>query len=112
MTKLILIMIAAVAIFVSGCTAKKADAQCCGQSVVLTDGDFEINLPCAVQAAAAVRACRNNGGKFFGCLLIEGFGTYLDCNGGLRVQRRAARYRTRSNARASRTQARAYSRCR
>lgn len=58
------------------------------------------NLPCAVQGARAFASCRQNGGGILVCA-IEGFGTYVDCNGGLiaRVRSRAKLRRAKRVAR-------------
>ena len=66
-----------------------------------TQFDFgDINIPCAVQAGQVAVACRQNGGRFFGCAL-SGFGAYLECNGGLARARRARRFQSRSSFRTS-----------
>ena len=92
----------AVAAFALVASPTVAVAQCSAGYVLNSCGSqlspsFDVNLPCAVQAASAVAACRAAGGRFFGCA-IEGFGVYLSCNGGLRQQRRQARSRGRQIA--------------
>ena len=77
--------------------------QTCGSAAFFDD----INIPCAVQAAAAVADCRANGGRFLGCA-VQGFGAYLTCNGGLARARRARR----AQARASYFGQRSFARCR
>ena len=86
----------------------KAEAQIyttdvCGNTV-LTCGssasEIDINFGCLANGIFAVSACRQNGGPFLGCL-GQGFATYLDCNGGLARQRRAARSARRSSRRSS-----------
>jgi len=45
---------------------------------------------CAISAAQSFQACRQSGGKFFGCLLTAGT-TYLECSGGF-AQSRVKRF--------------------
>jgi len=54
----------------------------------------DFNIGCAAQGAAAFTTCRSTGGGIFPCAL-EGFSTYLNCNGGLRLQRRQSRSESR-----------------
>jgi len=65
----------------------------------------DFDLGCGVQAASAFTACRQSGGGFFGCT-IEGFGTYLQCNGGALARSRSRRVQRRSQSRASFTRSR------
>lgn len=54
----------------------------------------DFNVGCAVQGASAFTACRATGGGILPCAL-DGFSTYLNCNGGLRLRRRQARAESR-----------------
>lgn len=95
MVALVMVAGASPAMAQCGFAANSCGSQvACGASV---SPSLDVNLPCAVQAASAVAACRSAGGRFFACA-IEGFGTYLSCNGGLRQQRRAVRLRNRQLA--------------
>ena len=82
----------------------------CSQSVSPQFDFGDINLPCAVQAGQVAAACRQDGGRLFGCALA-GFGAYLDCNGGLARSRRARRAQARSRARANRARVSSLSGC-
>ena len=86
LNRVLSILVAVVAIFLFSAQAKAQCFSSCGQS----QASFDINIPCAVQAASVAAGCRANGGRFLGCA-IEGFGAYLSCNGGLRARRVQAR---------------------
>ena len=75
---------------------------CCGvcQSNVVVMED-EINLGCIVVGVSAFSSCRDQGGRFIGCL-AEGFGEYLNCTGQARIRRRTARMNRRRLARQNR----------
>lgn len=77
--------------------------------IVCQDAQFldRINFGCVSTAIREVRACREAGGPFFGCL-ADGFATYLDCNGGLAKQRRDRR---RAARKARRTRRSSFSGC-
>jgi len=62
----------------------------------------DFNIGCAVQGATAFTACRAIGGGILPCAL-EGFSTYLNCNGGLRLRRRQVRAESRRARRAARS---------
>ena len=85
----------------------KAEAQyyttdVCGNTVLTcsSTSDIDVNFGCLANGIIAISECRQNGGPFLGCL-GQGFATYLDCNGGLARQRRAARSARRSSRRSS-----------
>ena len=88
----------AIAVVLISCLfSYEAKAQCFSQQTSCGSPAFidDINIPCAVQAAAAVADCRANGGRFLGCA-VQGFGAYLSCNGGLARARRAQLIRLRA----------------
>ena len=102
-------MLAAVAtimlciLFAAKTQAQVYTTDVCGNTV-LTCGssasEIDVNFGCLANGIFAISACRQNGGPLLGCI-GEGFATYVECNGGLARQRRAARNARRSQRRSS-----------
>lgn len=78
------------------------DSANCSSNIACSNRSADFDVGCAVQGARAFVGCRQSGGGILGCA-VEGFGSYLQCTGGVLSRGRARRIQRRQTVRANRS---------